>query len=126
MSRKVNQNYAPLASEYLDDFHASIIEEVEKTVLEQDVVVIGMFLNPHVGSVKKALQKENIAFTYLEYGGYFSQWKQRLAIKMWSGWPTFPQVFVKGVLMGGNKRTQQALRDGSLQARLSNSREDKN
>ena len=82
-----------------------------------------MFLNPHVWYVKRALQKEGIDFTYVEYGGYFSQWKKRLAIKMWSGWPTFPQVFVKGTLMGGNKKTQQALQDGSLQKLLSNDRE---
>ena len=119
MPRLVNQNHGPLASEFLAGFHASVVEEVQKRVLEDDVVVIGMFLNPYVGAVKKALQRENIAFTYLEYGGYFSQWKQRLAIKMWSGWPTFPQVFVKGTLMGGNKRTQKALQDGSLQDRLS-------
>ena len=121
MSRQTNQSYAPLAATFLDDFHNNIVQEVQKTVSEQDVVVIGMFLNPHVSSIKKALQKENIAFTYLEYGGYFSQWKQRLAIKMWSGWPTFPQVFVKGTLMGGNKRTQQALQDGTLQKLLSKS-----
>jgi hypothetical protein len=37
-----------------------------------------------------------VAHTYLEYGSYFSKWKERLAIKLWSGWPTFPQVFVDG------------------------------
>ena len=121
MSRNINQNYAPLATKFLEGFHESVVEEVRKTVMEQDVVVIGMFLNPHVMYIKKALQKENIAFTYLEYGGYFSQWKQRLAIKMWSGWPTFPQIFVKGTLMGGNKRTQKSLQDGTLQNMLSRS-----
>jgi monothiol glutaredoxin len=28
-------------------------------------------------------------------------WQERLAIKMWSGWSTYPQVFVKGILIGG-------------------------
>ena len=119
MSRSINTKFAPPAQTYIDNFHADIVTEVCKTVSEKDVVVIGMFLNPHVIYVKRSLQKEGIEFTYVEYGGYFSQWKQRLAIKMWSGWPTFPQVFVKGSLMGGNKKTQQALRDGSLQKLLS-------
>jgi monothiol glutaredoxin len=30
-------------------------------------------------------------------------WKKRLAIKLWTGWPTFPQIFHKGVLIGGAK-----------------------
>ena len=119
MSRSTNTKFAPLAQTNIDNFHADVVTEVRKTVSAQDVVVIGMFLNPHVSYVKRALQKEGIEFTYMEYGGYFSQWKQRLAIKMWSGWPTFPQIFVKGTLMGGNKKTQQALRDGSLQKLLS-------
>ena len=119
MSRSVNTNYATYAQGYMDNFHSDILQEVKSTVSRDEVVVIGMFLNPHVASIKKAFQKEGISFTYLEYGGYFSQWKQRLAIKMWSGWPTFPQIFVKGTLMGGNKRTQKALKDGSLQGLLS-------
>ena len=42
-------------------------------------------------------------------------WKERLAIKMWSGWPTFPQIFVKGVLIGGNQELEACLKDGTLQ-----------
>ena len=55
---------------------------------------------------------------YLEYGSYFSEWKRRLAIKLWSGWPTFPQVFVRGTLLGGEDATVAALADGSLKQRL--------
>ena len=39
---------------------------------------------PFVKRVRKALTDAGIAFTYLEYGSYFSQWKPRLAIKMWA------------------------------------------
>ena len=28
-------------------------------------------------------------------------WCIRNALKLWTGWPTFPMVFVKGVLVGG-------------------------
>ena len=115
MSRNVHQKYAPHAKEYLDGFHPEIVKEVRKAVSENDVVVIGMSINIAVKKVRKALEENGIQYTYLEYGGYFSQWKERLAIKMWSGWPTYPQVFVKGHLMGGNKRTRMALSDGSFQ-----------
>lgn len=41
-------------------------------------------------------------------------WKPRLAIKMLSGWPTFPQVFVDGVLIGGYKEAIAALQAGAM------------
>lgn len=100
-------------------FHADTVREVSQKITQDPVVVVGMAQNPYVKKVRKALQDAGVPFTYLEYGSYFSEWKRRLAIKMWSGWPTFPQVFVKGVLIGGNTETQAALQDGSLKQRLS-------
>jgi glutaredoxin-related protein len=76
-----------------------------------------MAQNPHVKNVRKALTDAGVAFEYLEYGSYFSAWKERLAIKLWSGWPTFPQVFVRGALLGGEELTKAALADGTLKSR---------
>ena len=50
----------------------------------------------------------------MEIGSYVSKWRERLVIKMWSGWPLFPQVFVQGALIGGCDETQAALEDGSF------------
>ena len=86
------------------------------TVAKETVVVVGMAQNPVVKAVRKGLTEAGISFTYLEYGSYLSQWKPRLAIKMWSGWPTYPQVFVRGTLVGGNAETRAALADGSFKA----------
>ncbi len=102
----------------MSTFHADIVREVADAVAKDPVVVVGMAQNPHVKKARKALEAAGVAFTYLEYGSYFSQWKQRLAIKLWSGWPTFPQVFVRGTLLGGNDLTVAALSDGSLARRL--------
>ena len=74
--------------------------------------------NPVVKRARTVLNDANIEFTYLEYGSYLSMWKQRLAIKLWSGWPTYPQVFVHGTLVGGCTEIKQALSDGSFQAAL--------
>ena len=52
-------------------------------------------------AARKALDARGIAYKYLEYGGYLSEWRRRNALKMWTGWPTFPMVFVKGTLVGG-------------------------
>jgi glutaredoxin-related protein len=93
---------------------------VQDAIRKHSVVVVGMAQNPHVRNVRRALQESGIDFHYLEYGSYFSKWRERLAIKLFSGWPTFPQVFVRGTLIGGEDLTKAALADGSLQELLGN------
>ena len=108
----------PAAAEKMSSRHAETIREVEKAIAENAVVVVGMAQNPHVKRVRKALKDAGVDFHYLEYGSYLSEWQRRLAIKMWSGWPTFPQVFVRGVLIGGADLTKAAIADGTLRARI--------
>lgn len=91
-----------------------MIREVATTVARDAIVVVGMSTNPFVGRARKALEKAGHAHTYLGYGGYASKWKQRLAIKMWSGWPTFPQIFVHGRLIGGALDLERAISSGDL------------
>jgi glutaredoxin-related protein len=109
---------APDAARFIESFHADVVRDVAAAVTRDAVVVVGMAQNPHVRKTRKALDEAGVAFTYLEYGSYFSEWKRRLAIKLWSGWPTFPQVFVRGTLLGGEDATVAALADGSLKQRL--------
>ena len=89
------------ALDAIKNFHADVVGEVSAAVKKNEWVVVGMGQNPVVKSARKYLDEKNISFTYLEYGNYFSKWKQRLAIKLWSGWPTYPQIFHKGKLVGG-------------------------
>ena len=98
----------------IESFHPSIVKEVQDAIAKNRVVVIGMAQNPVCKMARKALDAANIPFTYLEYGSYFSEWKRRLAIKLWSHWPTFPQVFVDGVLIGGNAELKKKLDAGQL------------
>ncbi|HEY4118170.1 MAG TPA: glutaredoxin domain-containing protein [Byssovorax sp.] len=109
-----SSNVTPKALDKMTSFHAEVVRDVAKAVADEKVVVVGMAQNPHVKNVRKALEAAGVEFRYLEYGSYFSQWKERLAVKMWSGWPTFPQVFVRGTLVGGEDATKAALDDGSL------------
>jgi monothiol glutaredoxin len=115
------RSIAPAALSAMGEFRAEIVREVEEAVRREPVVVVGMAQNPHVRKVRQALDGAGVAYTYLEYGSYFSKWKERLAIKLWSGWPTFPQVFVRGTLIGGEALTKQALADGTLAASLGTS-----
>src|ERR1700689_4968944 len=110
------RSIAPAALALIEGRHAEVVREVEEAVRKHPVVVVGMAQNPHVRNVRKALDEARVAYTYLEYGSYFSEWRKRLAIKLWSGWATFPQVFVKGTLIGGEDLTKAALADGSIQA----------
>jgi glutaredoxin-related protein len=109
---------SPDAVKKMASFHEDVVAEVEQTIKREPVVVVGMAQNPHVKNVRKALDEAGVPYRYLEYGSYFSEWKKRLAVKLWSGWPTFPQVFVRGVLIGGEDLTKAALADGSLRAML--------
>ena len=98
----------------IEAFHAGIVKEVKSAVANNAIVIVGMAQNPVVKKARKLLEQKNMTFSYLEYGSYFSQWKQRLAIKLWSGWPTFPQVFINGKLAGGCAELEVLLRQGEL------------
>src|SRR5215475_6241394 len=114
--RLPDESIAAAALAKMEAFHADVIREVREKVSRDRVVVVGMAQNPHVREVRRLLTEAGVAHTYLEYGSYLSKWKERLAIKLWSGWPTFPQVFVGGALLGGADLTKAALADGTLKA----------
>jgi monothiol glutaredoxin len=111
----------PAKAQDMKNFRSNKVDEVRAAVEGEDVVVVGMAWNPSVSRVRRTLDDAGVPFQYLEYGNYVSGWKNRLAIKLWSGWPTFPQVFVKGTFIGGNEDTRAALKDGSLRALLDGS-----
>jgi glutaredoxin-related protein len=111
MSRPIlsSEKVTSEASKYTSEYHASTVKEVVTAVEGNKIVVVGMASNPFVKKACKALQEASKDFKYLEYGSYFSLWKPRLAIKMWSGWPTFPQIFVDGKLVGGYQELKAKL-----------------
>ena len=98
----------------VEGYHIDIVDEVKAAVSANRVVVVGMRYNNAVYGARKALKKAGIEFTYLEYGGYASQWRRRLALKMWTSWPTFPMIFVDQTFVGGSKDLQRLLNDGKL------------
>lgn len=99
--------------------HSDIVDEVEAAIAADDVVVVGMAQNPHCRRVRRMLDRAAVAYRYLEYGSYLGQWRRRNALKMWTGWPTFPMVFVKGVLVGGASDVARLVANGELQGMLS-------
>src|SRR5688572_16406624 len=81
--------------------HADIVQEVSAAIAKHDVVIVGMKQNPHPKRARRMLDQRHAPYHYLEYGSYLGPWRRRGALKAWSGWPTFPMVFVKGMLIGG-------------------------
>lgn len=104
----------PAIRERVAGHHADIIAEVEAAIAAQPVVVVGMAMNPFPKRACRALASAGIDHRYLEYGSYFSGWRRRNALKMWTGWPTFPMVFVKGTLVGGATDLERLIGSGEL------------
>ena len=91
-----------------------IVQEVQAAVAAHAVVVVGMGINPFVKKARKALDAAQVPHHYLEYGSYLGQWHERGALKMWTGWPTFPMVFVQGALVGGFTDLEKLVQTGAL------------
>jgi glutaredoxin-related protein len=104
----------PAIREKIAALHADIIAEVQAAAAANAVVVVGMRQNPMPKHARKVLDLHHIPYKYLEYGSYLSQWRRRNALKMWTGWPTFPMVFVKGVLVGGAEDLARLHASGEL------------
>ncbi|MDX2086734.1 MAG: glutaredoxin [Kofleriaceae bacterium] len=100
--------------EKIANLHRDIVEEVKAAIAAHDIVVVGMAINPHPGRARRALAAKGIPFHYIGYGSYFGGWRKRTALKMWTGWPTFPMVFVKGTLVGGASDLQKLIESGEL------------
>lgn len=96
-----SENLTKEAQAAIDSFHADAVKGAQQAVAAHEWVVIGMAGNPLVKKARNHLAAKGKAFEYIEHGSYLKQWRKRLAIKLWSGWPTFPQVFHKGKLVGG-------------------------
>ena len=108
----------PAIREFVATRENAIVREVQAAIAAHAVVVAGMKMNPFPRQARKLLDAAGIAHHYLEYGSYLGDWRRRTALKMWSGWPTLPMVFVKGVLVGGANDLKKLAESGELKKRL--------
>jgi monothiol glutaredoxin len=108
----------PAARSQVATHNAAIVAEVQAALAAHPVVVVGMAGNPFVRKARRALDGAGVAHHDLDYGGYLSDWRRRNALKMWSGWPTFPMVFVRGQLVGGADDVQRLIANGELRQLL--------
>ena len=108
----------PAIRETISTHHADIVREVQEAIAANAVVVLGMRQNPMPKYARKILDNDAITYKYLEYGSYLSGWRRRTALKLWTGWPTFPMVFVKGTLVGGAQDLARLHASGELKKML--------
>jgi monothiol glutaredoxin len=104
----------PAIARTVANYQSPLVQAVQAAMAAHDVVVVGMAMNPFPKRARKLLDAAQQPYTYLEYGSYVSQWYERSALKMWTGWPTFPMVFVKGALVGGADDLKKLIDSGEL------------
>ena len=108
----------PAIRDKVANLHADIVHNVQSAAASNAVLVVGMRQNPMCRQARQALGAARVAHHYLEYGSYFSLWRKRNALKMWTGWPTFPMVFVRGTLVGGADDLRKLIASGELRRML--------
>jgi len=104
----------PAVREKIANYRSDTVKAVQAAVAANAIVVVGMRMNPFPKKARNALDAAGLAYEYLEYGSYLGEWRRRLALKMWTGWPTFPMVFVKGVLVGGAEDLARLIEKGEV------------
>ena len=108
----------PAVRERVAGYHAALVQQVKAAVREHAVVVVGMAQNPYPRKARKLLDAAGVPYHYMAFGSYFGDWRRRNALKMWTGWPTFPMIFVKGVLIGGADDLARLIDSGELRRML--------
>ena len=124
MNREIldEEHIHPAVRTFVVNNHADIVREVKAEIAAHPVVVVGMAQNPFPRKACRALDAAGIPYKYLEYGSYLSGWRRRTALKMWTGWPTLPMVFVNGVLVGGANDLHKLIVSGELERMLGRAR----
>jgi len=112
----------PSISDKVANYRKEQVDHVKSLIAAQRVVVVGMAQNPFPKRARRLLDGQGIAYEYLGIGSYLSEWRRRLVLKMWTGWPTFPMIFIDGVLIGGFEDLARLVESGDLKRQLATPR----
>ena len=94
------------------------IQEEIKNIVEGNPIVLFMKGSPDFPQcgfsmrTSEALKACEVEFTYVDV---LAQPEMRANLPQYSNWPTFPQVFIKGELVGGCDITLDLYEKGELQ-----------
>ena len=112
----------PSIGEKIASYRKEQVDQVKTLLAAHRVVVVGMTQNPFPKRARRLLDSQGIAYEYLAIGSYLSEWRKRLVLKMWTGWPTFPMIFIDGVLIGGFQDLERLVESGDLKKMLASPR----
>ena len=118
MSRKIHALISEEAQARLSDFHQPLIEQLQQEIHSHDIVVVGLAYQPSTQRVIKELNKLDCLTQCIEISPWIGSSEKRLAIKIWSGWPSFPQIFVRGMLIGGELELGNFVASGDFNRRM--------
>lgn len=108
----------PAIRDRVANLHAEVVHNVQAAASSHPVLVVGMAGNPFCRRARRQLDAAGQPYRYMGFGSYLSQWRRRNALKMWTGWPTLPLVFVKGQLIGGSDDLARLIESGELKRLL--------
>jgi monothiol glutaredoxin len=97
------------------------LQEQISDVIEQEPVALFMKGTPEMimcGNSFRALQALHAAGAPITAVDILPDPRIRQELSTISGWPTIPQVFVKGELVGGADITEELYESGELQSKL--------
>jgi monothiol glutaredoxin len=97
------------------------LNEQIANVIEQEPVAVFMKGTPQMvmcGNSHRALQALHAAGAPITTVDILPDPRIRQELSSISGWPTIPQVFVKGELLGGADITEELLESGELRQKL--------
>lgn len=100
---------------------APTTEEIIKRQLADNPIIIymkGTPDNPECGFSAKAISALKSTGTELAFVNVLQAPFIRERLPRISGWPTFPQLFINGELVGGSDIVVEMVADGSLQPML--------
>ncbi len=66
----------PAVREKIASYRSDMVKEVQAAVQANDIVVVGMRMNPFPKKARKALDAAGLAYKYLEYGSYLGEWRR--------------------------------------------------
>lgn len=100
--------------DFIQDCHLSLDERLEKLVHQQPIMLFmkGTPDKPFCKFSKRMveiLQREGITFGYFNI---LADFQVRQGLKQYSHWPTYPQLYVHGELIGGLDIVEEIYRSG--------------
>ena len=103
-----------------DGVHPDTVAQIEKMISENKVFLF-MKGHPDAPMCRFSATATQILKNYgAEFGSFdiLRDQEMRYAVKMFSNWPTYPQLYVNGKLIGGCDIILEMDQDGELEAAL--------